>query len=78
MKQFIKLIGLCLLIVAAVCLIFILLGAIIALSPALALCFIAYQVKEYFIYRKSAHCKLEEKKALKRKTITDFLQHENS
>ncbi|MDR5590256.1 hypothetical protein [Christiangramia sp. SM2212] len=78
MKQIIKLIDLCLLIVAAVCLIVILLATIVALSPAIALCFIAYQVKEYFVYRKSAHCKLEEKKALKRKTITDFLQHENS
>lgn len=78
MKQFLKLLGLVVLVILAFVLIVCLLATIICLSPAGAVCFIAYQVKEYMIYRKSADCKLKEKKALKRKTMIDFLQHENS
>jgi hypothetical protein len=77
MKGFIKLIGLLVLIPVAFVLIIALLATIIALSPFILLGWIAYQVKEYFIYRKSANCKLEEKTTPKTPNFLTLLKQAN-
>lgn len=77
MKGIIKLVGLAVLAVLAFILILALLATIICISPFAALCFIAYQVKEYFVYRKSANNKLAERKALKKKTVFDIIKQGN-
>lgn len=77
MKQVIKLIGLIFLIPVAFALILALLATIIAISPMLLLGWIAYQVKEYFIYAKSANSKLKEKTTPKTPGFLSLLKQAN-
>ena len=74
MKGAFKLIGIILLLPIALGVIVLLLAFIVALSPAITICFVSYQIKEYLIYRKSCNSKLNEKKSLKKDTIFDYLQ----
>ncbi|HCV79695.1 MAG: hypothetical protein CMP12_21265 [Zunongwangia sp.] len=78
MKGAFKLIGIILLLPIALGVIVLLLAFIVALSPAITICFVSYQIKEYLIYRKSCNSKLNEKKALKRTSIFDHLRNENT